>query len=562
MRTSFFFLIAVCCGVAFCCFTAESVTAQEKTPETLQSTPVKAAEKPLFYKPFYDLVYAEYGERKMHLDLFIPQALFMPLEKETKKPVIVVVHGGGWLKGDKTKFRALAQALAQRGFVTAAIEYRLGGEAKFPAAIHDCNAAVRWLRANSEKYRIDADRIGAVGGSAGGHLVGLMATASHLKDLQGSGGNETFSSEIQAAVVMAGPMELATGPVAEKSRNQPEKSNSNQWLGKTVDEDLKLYQFASPYTHLSEKTAPMLFMTGELDLPERNALTRKKLRELGVAAELKVYHQGKHGCWNRHPWFHPMVDDIENFMRKHLKYQGGNLQIWKQVDSGVLMRKGNVLYLHVNKVPENGVLSIPRLNNEIVKVFLADNVEKELKYKPLVKTWEITIPKERRQSEKAPHVVIELKEPAHFPSIPIVVSEDENGLVLLPAHHAVTHGKLLRYEPQPHKNTVGYWANVKDWCEWHFAIDQPGRYEVEIFQGCGKGHGGSDVSLKVGEEELTFKAEDTGHFQNFKERNIGMIELHEAGMHSLQIRPKNIAKGAVMDVRWVKLHPVKKQRKK
>ena len=111
----------------------------------------------------------------------------------------VVVHGGGWLKGDKTKFRALAQTLAARGYVTAAIEYRLGHEAAFPAGIHDCNAAVRFLRANAQRYHLDPDRIGAVGGSAGGHLVGLMASGWEVPELQGGGGQSDQSSRLQAA---------------------------------------------------------------------------------------------------------------------------------------------------------------------------------------------------------------------------------------------------------------------------------------------------------------------------------------------------------------------------
>ena len=94
----------------------------------------------------------------------------------------------------------LAQSLALRGYVTAAIEYRLADEAKFPAAVQDCHAAVRWLRANAKEHDIDPDQIGAVGGSAGGHLVGLVAAAPDVKELQGEGGNASHSSQLQAAV--------------------------------------------------------------------------------------------------------------------------------------------------------------------------------------------------------------------------------------------------------------------------------------------------------------------------------------------------------------------------
>ena len=260
-----------------------------------------------------DVVYARYGKRELHLDLFRQKTVRQPM------PTLVVVHGGGWLKGEKTKFRALAIQLAKRGYVTAAIEYRLGGEALFPAAIHDCNAAVRFLRAHADKYLLDPKRIGAIGGSAGGHLVGLMATASHVDEFQGQGGNPEQSSRIQAAIVLAGPLELATGSVAEKSRKDPQNSNANKWFGKTIDEAPELYRQASPFTHVSKETPPILFMAGELDYPARNQGTRNKLKVLGIETGIVVVKDGKHGCWNREPWFSLMIRDMNTFFLRILK---------------------------------------------------------------------------------------------------------------------------------------------------------------------------------------------------------------------------------------------------
>lgn len=261
--------------------------------------------------PHLDVPYAAYGSRKLLADIFVP-------ERNGPSPAVVVVHGGGWLNGDKTKFRALALALASRGFVTAAIEYRLGGEAQFPAAIHDCNAAVRFLRANADRFHIDPDRIGAVGGSAGGHLVGLMATGSDDPALQGDGGNADQSSRLQAAIVMAGPMQIAGGSVAERSLSEPENSNSVRWIGGSVNENPEGYRLADAYEHISADDPPLLFMCGELDHPERNQPSRERLTELGVETGLEVYADGKHGCWNQLPWFNAMVDDMESFFSKNL----------------------------------------------------------------------------------------------------------------------------------------------------------------------------------------------------------------------------------------------------
>ena len=157
-----------------------------------------------------DLTYAEYGPRKMLADLFIPKG-------KGPYPAALIIHGGGWIKGDKMKFRAMGLEMAKRGFVSMAIDYRLAEEALFPANIHDCHAAVRFLRAHAGKYKVDPERIGVVGGSAGAHLAGLLATTAKVKTLHGKGGHEDFSSEVQAAVVMSGPMEISTGSVAERS---------------------------------------------------------------------------------------------------------------------------------------------------------------------------------------------------------------------------------------------------------------------------------------------------------------------------------------------------------
>lgn len=260
-----------------------------------------------------DVEYARYGDRRILMDIFRPAA-----RDGARRPCIVVVHGGGWLKGDKTRFRALAVELAKRGYVTAAIEYRLGGEAKFPAGIQDCNAATRYLRAQADRYLIDPNRIGAVGGSAGGHLAGLMATASDIPELQGEGGNAGVSSRLKAAIVMAGPMEMLTGSVAEQSRKNPAQANCNHWLGAGVDEAPALYRLADAHAHITADDPPILFMVGELDKPERSAPSEARLKELGIFTDRKVYQDGQHGCWNTLPWFHEMANDMDAFFRQHL----------------------------------------------------------------------------------------------------------------------------------------------------------------------------------------------------------------------------------------------------
>ena len=119
-----------------------------------------------------DIVYGKGGGRDLKLDLFLPK------QGEEPRPGIVFVHGGGWQGGSRAAFQRQAAYLAGKGYVGACIEYRLSGEATFPAAIEDCKCAVRWLRANAGTYKVDPERIAACGGSAGGHLVCRVMTST------------------------------------------------------------------------------------------------------------------------------------------------------------------------------------------------------------------------------------------------------------------------------------------------------------------------------------------------------------------------------------------------
>jgi len=132
----------------------------------------------------------------------------------------------------------------------------------------------------------------------------------------------------------------------------------------------------------------------------------------------------------------------------------------------------------------------------------------------------------------------------------------KDGTITLPGRTADVHGIQLRYEPLPHKDTLGFWTRADDWASWEFTVTKPGTFAVEVLQGCGKGQGGSEVDLAVGEQALTFTVEDTGHFQNFKARAAGTVKIDKAGRYTLTLKPKKKAAAAVMDVRSVTLKPV------
>ncbi|MBI3880035.1 MAG: sulfatase-like hydrolase/transferase [Verrucomicrobia bacterium] len=133
----------------------------------------------------------------------------------------------------------------------------------------------------------------------------------------------------------------------------------------------------------------------------------------------------------------------------------------------------------------------------------------------------------------------------------------DDGSITLPAKWAEVHGATLRYEPMPHKNTLGFWTQPTDWAEWEFTVTKPGAFIVEPLQGCGKGNGGSEVEFTVAGQTLTMTVEDTGHFQNFKPREIGTVNIVKPGRYTLAVKPKTKAKAAVMDLRQVTLKPAK-----
>ena len=143
--------------------------------------------------------------------------------------------------------------------------------------------------------------------------------------------------------------------------------------------------------------------------------------------------------------------------------------------------------------------------------------------------------------------------PNHVPR-PLAASAD--GSVELHSRSAFVHGTVLRYEPMPFKDTLGWWARAEDWADWTFDIPQAGTFEVEVTQGCGRGSAGSLVELRVADQVLPWTVEETGHFQNFVVRRPGRVTL-PAGLHTLAVRPVKKVGGAVMDLRRIRLVPAR-----
>tara|TARA_R110002095_G_scaffold86825_1_gene75595 strand:- start:4000 stop:4839 length:840 start_codon:yes stop_codon:yes gene_type:complete len=210
------------------------------------------------------------------------------------------------------------------------------------------------------------------------------------------------------------------------------------------------------------------------------------------------------------------------------------------------------LKLEISKSVSSHKIQIPRMNNRVKAIYFAQDAgKKPLTLKPGITEWEIQLP--QTDLTLPASVIVEFNEAPYLPIEPAVIQENAAMQLVLDAKDAIVHGELLRFEPQPHKNTVGYWANEQDWCEWKLDLKSSGVFDVYLLQGCGKGQGGSEVQLSVGEQKLNFVVEDTGHFQNFKERHIGKVQLNQSGVLTLQVKPIQKARNAVMDVRQIRL---------
>lgn len=208
------------------------------------------------YKVISDVRYCNGGGKPLLMDIFIPM-----LRSKTPTPAVLWLHGGGWERGDKNG-NSGALMLADAGFVTASIFYRLSGDSPFPADIQDCKCAIRYLRANAKTYGIDPNRIGVAGASAGGHLAELVATADDKAGLEGDGGWQNVSSRVQAASAYYGVSDFTVG--AREFQHHTGKVVLKLFRGDEKEKP-ELYKQASPMMHVSKDDPPLLLAHGEQD---------------------------------------------------------------------------------------------------------------------------------------------------------------------------------------------------------------------------------------------------------------------------------------------------------
>ncbi len=228
------------------------------------------------------VVFGTGGGRELRCDVYVPP------QQPDNAPAVLLVHGGSWRNNDRTQLRGYGIQLGRRGFVCVACEYRLSGEAQWPAQLHDVKAALRWMRANSADLGIDPNRICLSGNSAGAHLSLMVAGTPAVAEFEGDGGNPGVSTDVAAVIAFYPPTVLGQGMHLTEQ--------VQELMGDGMTEEA--LRAASPATYARPDFPPTLLVHGtqdELVPHEATVDMHRLLCEAGAPADLHVYSGAPHG---------------------------------------------------------------------------------------------------------------------------------------------------------------------------------------------------------------------------------------------------------------------------
>lgn len=282
-----------------------------------QNTP-PPAQPPPGMRAVRDQDYGGAGNPRQMLDLYLPLKM-----SDTPRPLVVYIHGGGWSGGHKNDCGILFPLLNLGDYVGASINYRLTNEASWPAQIHDCKAALRWLAAHAKEYNIDTSKIGLVGISAGGHLVSLLGTTHANKELEGAVGTPGVAPKVTCVENFCGPANFLT--FGRGGTIDPEDANSaiGKLLGGALAGRQAEAKAASPVNYVSADDPPFLHIHGTKDNLVPYAQAKEfdaALDKAGVSSTLLSGQDGPHVFFS-----HQLLTVMKAFFEKHLS--GGQLEI-------------------------------------------------------------------------------------------------------------------------------------------------------------------------------------------------------------------------------------------
>ncbi len=240
-------------------------------------------------RTYEDLEFAHPSGKRLLLDLVVPGGPQPP-------PLVVYIHGGSWISGSRKSNPV--RWLTEHGFAVASISYRFSSDAAYPAQIHDCKAAIRWLRSHAAEYGCDGSRIGVIGSSAGAHLAVLLGTAAGVPELEGPAGDEPGGdSRVQAVVDFFGATDFFLRAETQPSKTNPPGSPVFQLLGSSPAENPALARLASGALLVTPDDAPLRIYHGEKDrtvLPDQSRRIEQAYRDAGIEVALRIYPDAGH----------------------------------------------------------------------------------------------------------------------------------------------------------------------------------------------------------------------------------------------------------------------------
>lgn len=284
-------------------FSLNFAQVQKDTAFTLRSEMVKVARKFPSAKlvkiesseKVQEIINIEYQQlqgRSLFLDAFLGNSTH-------RNPAVLLIHGGGWKSGSKEMMYALARSISQKGFNCFAVEYRLSGEAEYPAAIYDVVNAISYVKENATRFHIDKNQISLLGTSSGGQIAALIGAK--------------YPDLVHSVIDI-------DGILAFHHPQSKEGESAEKWLGGTFEQNPEIWKDASPLTHAEKVKIPYLFINSQFGRfhagqDEMVGIFRKNK----IRYEIKTIENSPHTFWMFDPWFDPAIDHILKFLNDQFK---------------------------------------------------------------------------------------------------------------------------------------------------------------------------------------------------------------------------------------------------
>lgn len=262
-----------------------------------------------------DITYCNINKRNLKLDAFLPSQ-----DAARNGVAVIFIHGGGWRTGDRSQHYPLAQKLASLGYTCFTPEYRLSTEALFPAGVYDIKAAIRWVKTNAIKFKIDTAKIVIAGFSAGGEMAAFMGTTGNMPLFEGTNCNMGIGSNVNAVVDIDGTLSFVH-PEGGEGDDSKSISAGTYWFGYSKKDKPELWKAASPLSYVDAKTPPTLFLNSSVS---RMHAGREDyisiLNQHSIYSEVKNFEDAPHSFCLFDPWFEPTVQSIDAFLKKIFKH--------------------------------------------------------------------------------------------------------------------------------------------------------------------------------------------------------------------------------------------------